>query len=528
ELTINTITYKLEANPEDGNKFYIPAGSGVRDFMDEPEALLSPTFDIRYEGFKSIATSELLMDPLGDDEYELTTTNLRGDTFSWPVISNIDGIFRWGDDTDDFVFVEHSAGTEYDGTLAEIAAMIQANATATDFAISEDDYFLLSNDAKKEKAFSYILTYDKSNDGSDKTIVFSDESGGKYTAQYTPDATNALLLGYSDKLIVGGNTYKVWISADKAAGYPVAVDLNGDGKLTNNQRVNFTIYGGGVLDFALGYVATGSPALGAINGNGASIGTANDLSERVRMQLTTVETQFDDPNLGDETVAWNVSANVNEVDFAMGVSDITEPSYLFGTSEFDTITFLKEKGGDISRTYTSYGAYVSRDSPTDSPAVLLIDYPGEEVATQVFVVAGTTTRTESTEGITRDVVNPISVGLAVLDSDAGALGTANMIVVGGPCANTVAAEVMGNPTVCSEGFSPGKAMIKSVETGGKVAILVAGYEAQETQGASYVLANFGDYAAFQGEEVEVVVPDLSNIVVQAVTAAPVEEETPEE
>ena len=103
-------------------------------------------------------------------------------------------------------------------------------------------------------------------------------------------------------------------------------------------------------------------------------------------------------------------------------------------------------------------------------------------------------------------------------------GSANMIVVGGPCANTVAAEVMGNPTNCAEGFSPGKAMIKSVETGSKVAILVAGYEAQETMGASYVLANYGDYAAFQGEEVEVVVPDLSNIVVQAVTAAPMEEE----
>ena len=66
-----------------------------------------------------------------------------------------------------------------------------------------------------------------------------------------------------------------------------------------------------------------------------------------------------------------------------------------------------------------------------------------------------------------------------------------------------------------------KAIIKSWEKTGKVAILVAGYEATETLGASRVLAAYKDYN-LKGTEVEVVVADLNSIKVQApmMAAAP--------
>ena len=53
-------------------------------------------------------------------------------------------------------------------------------------------------------------------------------------------------------------------------------------------------------------------------------------------------------------------------------------------------------------------------------------------------------------------INPAAVGIGVLDSDV-TLGRGNLIVVGGPCVNTIAAELMDNPTDCAEGFTPGKA-----------------------------------------------------------------------
>jgi hypothetical protein len=43
-------------------------------------------------------------------------------------------------------------------------------------------------------------------------------------------------------------------------------------------------------------------------------------------------------------------------------------------------------------------------------------------------------------------------------------------------------------------------------------LLVAGYNAQDTVGACYVLADYKDYT-LKGTEVEVVVADLKNIVV---------------
>jgi len=64
----------------------------------------------------------------------------------------------------------------------------------------------------------------------------------------------------------------------------------------------------------------------------------------------------------------------------------------------------------------------------------------------------------------------------------------NLIVVGGPCVNTVAAELMGSPSDCSEGFTPGVARIKLFENGDSVAMLVAGYSADDTVLAGEVLA----------------------------------------
>jgi hypothetical protein len=72
---------------------------------------------------------------------------------------------------------------------------------------------------------------------------------------------------------------------------------------------------------------------------------------------------------------------------------------------------------------------------------------------------------------------------------------------------------MGNPAECTAGFTPGKAVIKLFAD--KNALLVAGYSAQDTLGACYVLAQYKDYK-LSGTEVEVVVADLNTITVNKV------------
>lgn len=90
---------------------------------------------------------------------------------------------------------------------------------------------------------------------------------------------------------------------------------------------------------------------------------------------------------------------------------------------------------------------------------------------------------------------PIEVGTAKTDAEIIDATAQNLIVVGGPCYNSVAAALMGNPDDCAAGFVPNTAVIKLYEQPtGKVALLLAGYSALDTRRAARVLANWQDYA----------------------------------
>ncbi|GIU69882.1 MAG: hypothetical protein KatS3mg002_1118 [Candidatus Woesearchaeota archaeon] len=159
---------------------------------------------------------------------------------------------------------------------------------------------------------------------------------------------------------------------------------------------------------------------------------------------------------------------------------------------------------------TQFGTYVVADQ-NDAPYKYVRAYvPAEEVTYDMFLMpVDSTVTVTSTSGGSAVALNPISVGMAILDSEA-TLGSKPYIVVGGPCANTIAAQLMGNPQDCAAGFTEGKAMIKLFSD--KNALLVAGYSGKDTQGASRVLANYKDYA-FSGTELEVITTNLNSLSV---------------
>lgn len=177
----------------------------------------------------------------------------------------------------------------------------------------------------------------------------------------------------------------------------------------------------------------------------------------------------------------------------------------------DTIT--TDYGDDDNTDYylTEFGTYLVSDVD-DSPFKYVRAYiPAEEVTYDMFLLPVESSVTvTSTSGGSAVALNPIAVGMAIMDTDA-TLGSKPYIVVGGPCANTVAAELMGNPSDCAAGFTEGKAMIKLFSD--KNALLVAGYSGKDTQGASRVLANYKDYA-FSGTELEVTTTNLNSLSVK--------------
>jgi len=117
-----------------------------------------------------------------------------------------------------------------------------------------------------------------------------------------------------------------------------------------------------------------------------------------------------------------------------------------------------------------------------------IMYPTGESYAKVYVSEASATSTTTTSGVT-----PV-LASAMTDADKAK----NLIVVGGSCINTVAAKLItGLETpLCSAAFSAetgvgaGKYMIKGYDSPyatGKIAILVAGYEAPQTVDAVNVL-----------------------------------------
>ena len=114
-----------------------------------------------------------------------------------------------------------------------------------------------------------------------------------------------------------------------------------------------------------------------------------------------------------------------------------------------------------------------------------MDYHGKEATADVQVVAGGTVSSSS---------NPLG-NVVMKDTELDTVKSKNLIVVGGSCINSAAADILGG-SYCGPSFTEmtgvgaGEFMIKSYAdkyTSGKVALLVAGYQVEDTTAASTYL-----------------------------------------
>jgi len=92
----------------------------------------------------------------------------------------------------------------------------------------------------------------------------------------------------------------------------------------------------------------------------------------------------------------------------------------------------------------------------------------------------------------------MQVGVSKLDTEVTSITAQNAIIVGGPCVNTAAAAALGlSYPACgvSSTIPENQAIIQLVtHTNGKVALVVAGWTADDTRRASRVVAQPDKYA----------------------------------
>lgn len=478
ELKLSYIKYHALTDDE----YWIPKGKGIREFLQDPEVMLGSNWDIVYTGLMSTGTTDIEFNPVSDYGYKLGFTNVDGDAYSVPYLSS--RVFEtnqvvWGSDKYRLVF------TEWGGGLVP--------QLDNETFVSQKDYFVVSDkvtDATTvDDAITRVLKY-VSISTSTKVVNFEDLTTG---SQWGVSYIGTVGEDAEGDLIIDGKTHKFYVgneSADDAEEYALSVDLDASGSIVDGTQVYAIAKGGAILDLGAQTFTDGIlDDLGDDSTTTLTIRTPLDLFDESPGTLNNITVDFVD------------DAAQNEMSL-----DVTAPTLS-----------TDDANDNYQKAMTDYGAYIEEFTPDTGASSAKVEFPSVQRGAQVFVTAGTVEVKESSStsggALTTTTVNPIAVGLAVLDTEAPAIGSKNMIVIGGPCINTVAAALMGNQADCTAGFTAGKAIIKLFAD--KNALLVAGYSAQDTLGACRVLAKYDKYD-LSGTEVEVIAADLSALSVNKV------------
>jgi hypothetical protein len=138
---------------------------------------------------------------------------------------------------------------------------------------------------------------------------------------------------------------------------------------------------------------------------------------------------------------------------------------------------------------TAYGIIVRDPKNHLASDELILEIPGDQVKANV-VVKGTSTSVQS--GSTSYVPTQINLDTK-LNTEISDPANYNLILVGGPCADPLVEQVASLPKCSEWALGPGEALIKLVNNGGKVALLVAGTDAIDTRMAAKVIKDYENY-----------------------------------
>jgi len=409
------------------------------------ESVVDPMFDIEVT-FAGVSPAlnederEYIKLHRSGDQYSIAMTNREGDRYEFDILEQ---------DTTTSSFIRYvQSGT---GNAERLIVNMSEVSTLT------EDNFFFTYEGSVSNAISRVLAVDS----------FETENGINRTTFLD------LATGDRDQVEEGDQVGSTQIIVDQIN--DAAEQIN----FTSNERiVNWFVTRGDMQ------ITFNAPTGG--DGNFTNFTQAN----------TTINLTFTEDYNGDYIDESEEVGSISwEVEFQADASDDDIEIASNNLSQGATVDSANGDGDYDDHTYfmTPYGTYVIEETDDDGSTYDIWYPPQGEAVYQVFLTpVGATISSASSAGgtITTTKVNPIAVGAAVLDTDVSlATASKNLVVVGGPCANSVAADLLGNPSDCVSGFEAGKAMIELFDLdNGKVAMLVAGWQATETQAATRAVA----------------------------------------
>ncbi len=478
--TLSTIEVNMTAEDD----YWVGSGAKLSEVIaatgEEKEVLFGNAFDIEYKGLTSEPTHALELKKSSDRRYQMRLYD--GDS------NPVDIPIAYAEAAFNISFGEETQAAATSRTDWKKLHLVELNTTAGSESgdpIEKKDYFVLTGGTSTDgSAKSYLVQYvgaDKSSKTSPK-IKFKNVGSGE-TLEYSVSTTNATatikLGGYS--FLVNG----IGITADD---FPLLVDLDGSGAIAASADVDFVDSYGSSWNFT-------------------------KITHNISEPGVTVVVKMTTPNGDDYDNVVPASPRFNLT--AVAGPEVRASKFAPGTNSGGGLTLLTPDGlTEVAYGYSSMGTYITEKTPSGSPQEYTLDYPEKQRLPQVFVTSGATTSSVKSGASLAAVT---IVDATKLDSEVASVSAQNLIVVGGPCVNTVAAELLGSPADCTEGFTPGKARVKLFEhANGNVAMLVAGYSGADTRLAGKVVAN--RWQELSGSEVEVEGTTYSDATISAPSA----------
>ncbi|MEM7817310.1 MAG: S-layer protein [Candidatus Aenigmatarchaeota archaeon] len=445
---------EIEATPEDSS--WVGVG----------ESLADPIFNAWSVKLNSISkTTEKISATASAEDGELSLTDVAGNELEIPVIdggdADDDGVndVQLGDDLMDDAVITVSGVASDNGEGGNLLIMDGDSCDSDDSLADCEGIRMLVSSEGGEARIVEITDIDTANNEVDLKDL---TTGAKWENKDYTDATDTdIQLGGFTTITLNINEATYTVTAKDIVDY----DFDGDGN-TTEAAVKTSLSGAVVLD----YVAV------------AGDGTVNVLVYNDDAADDVAEFDFVDDD-GD-----------------VSIDDIDNPATMYAIE--------KDSDTKVGLDDANWGAITTWDS--DAKDDLTVEYPEEAVVANVWLLKPGATVVSGGAGqvtYTTQTVAPIKTMVGKLDTELSAADKAakNVISVGGPCVNRVTAELLGKAyPACGEasGITPGTALIKLVENafgGNKVALVVAGWEAEDTREATSALQNF-ETAGLTGTE----------------------------
>ncbi len=417
-------------------------------------------------------------------------------------------------------------------------------------------------------------------------LKFSNNAGTEYNIDLKTITTTGSGVGpYTWTLGGTAGTQKLWVAqaaTDVTKGSSFFISDGTDSYVlkyksisTSDKIVTLEDVGSGE-EIQVGYTLTGVEGAGTLYLGSATF-TVSDISITSEYHLTVADADqgtggtngnvnmvtknganfivFSDANAPGVTYTeTDDQSDTDKATINITVAETTTGSHAIDTVDV-AVTAASGNGGLLGATtysildsnvydgVTRYGTYVVDNTDADS---IQLYYPDEQVTANVYVMkAGVAAPSVSSTGTTTTATASVSVpalsstGVAVLDTEAESYkSTSNLILVGGPAVNKLVAELSSKTrsidewrtqTVAGVYDYQGQAYIEVIDDAfstGNAALVVAGFDAADTQAACSVLQNYANYADDLADKTKVKVVGSTVSEIEEVVA--VEEEVVEE